>query len=70
MTPAAPLRAGSMTASRRATAEVTSWTWVEAGHGRREEFAFRVGRPGIGHLHADRAARFNLPEALWAARTR
>ena len=66
MTPAVPLRADSMTASRRTTAEVTSWTGVEAGSGRRGEFAFSVGRREIGHLRGDRAAHFNFPKALWA----
>lgn len=66
MTPAVPLRAESRTASQRITAEVTSWPGVEAGPGRRGEFAFRVGRREIGHLHGDRAAHFNFPKARWA----
>ena len=32
------------TASERITDEVTSWPGVEAGPGRRGEFAFRLGR--------------------------
>lgn len=53
------------TASERITAEVTSWPGVEAGPGRRGEFAFRVGRREIGHLHGDRAAHFSFPKSVW-----
>jgi hypothetical protein len=53
------------TASERITEEVTSWPGVEAGPGRRGEFAFRVGRREIGHLHGDHAAHFMLPKDLW-----
>ena len=35
-----------MSASQVITEEVTSWPGVEAGPGRRGEFAFRVGRRG------------------------
>ena len=59
-------RSGSRTASERITHEVTSWPGVEAGPGRRGEFAFRVGRREIGHLHGDRAAHFNFPKTVWA----
>jgi len=55
-----------MTASQRITAEVTSWPGVEAGPGRRGEFAFTVGRREIGHLHGDRAAHFSFPKDVWA----
>jgi Luciferase len=55
-----------MTASQRITAEVTSWPGVEAGPGRRGEFAFRVGRREIGHLHGDHAAHFGFPKEVWA----
>jgi Family of unknown function (DUF5519) len=48
----------SRTASQQITDEVTSWPGVEAGPGRRGEFAFKVGRWEIGHLHGDRAAHF------------
>src|ERR1700760_153935 len=51
--------------SRRITDEVTSWPGVEAGPGRRGEFAFRVGRREIGHLHGDHAAHFSFPKAVW-----
>ncbi len=53
------------TASRRITEEVTSWPGAEAGPGRRGEFAFKVGRREIGHLHGDRAAHFFFPKELW-----
>jgi hypothetical protein len=49
------------TASQRITAEVTSWPGVEAGPGRRGEFAFRLGRREIGHLHGDHSAHFSFP---------
>jgi len=39
---------------------------VEAGPGRRGEFAFTVGRREIGHLHGDRAAHFFFTKELWA----
>jgi hypothetical protein len=55
----------SPTASQRITQEVTSWPGVEAGPGRRGEFAFRVGRREIGHLHGDHAAHFSFPKAIW-----
>jgi hypothetical protein len=53
------------TASQAITDEVTSWPGVEAGPGRRGEFAFRVGRREIGHLHGDRAAHFSFPKEVW-----
>ena len=56
----------SPTPSERITAEATSWPGVEAGHGRRGEFAFRVGRREIGHLHGDHAAHFGFPKDVWA----
>lgn len=52
-------------ASARISEEVTSWPGVEAGPGRRGEFAFRVGRREIGHLHGDRAAHFFFPKDIW-----
>lgn len=66
MTPTQPVSTDSVTASRRITAEVTSWAGVEAGPGRRGEFAFHVGRREVGHLHGDHAAHFSFPKALWA----
>ena len=53
------------TASREITEEVTSWPGVEAGPGRRGEFAFTVGRRQIGHLHGDHAAHFSFPKEVW-----
>ena len=55
----------SRTPSERITEEVTSWPGVEAGPGRRGEFAFRVGRREIGHLHRDSSAHFFFPKPLW-----
>jgi hypothetical protein len=54
------------TASQRITDEVTAWPGVEAGPGRRGEFAFKVGRHEIGHLHGDHAAHFFFPKPVWA----
>jgi Luciferase len=56
----------SASASERITAEVTSWPGVEAGPGRRGEFAFKVGRREIGHLHGDHAAHFAFAKDAWA----
>ena len=55
----------SPSASERITREVTSWPGVEAGPGRRGEFAFKVGRREIGHLHGDHAAHFGFPKEVW-----
>ena len=55
----------STNAAEMITSEVTSWPRVEAGPGRRGEFAFRVGRRELGHLHGDRAAHFAFPKQLW-----
>jgi hypothetical protein len=57
--------AATATPSQRITAEVTSWPGIEAGPGRRGEFAFTVGRRSIGHLHGDRAAHFSFPKRVW-----
>ncbi len=54
-----------MTASERITETVTSWPGVEAGPGRRGEFAFRVGKREIGHLHGDRVLHAGFPKAVW-----
>jgi hypothetical protein len=51
----------TQTASEQITEEVTSWQGVVAGPGRRGEFAFKVGRFEIGHLHGDHAAHFSFP---------
>jgi len=58
--------AETRTASQQITDEVTSWPGVEAGPGRRGEFAFRLGRREIGHLHGDHAAHFSFPKDVWA----
>ena len=54
------------TASQRITDEVTSWPGVQAGPGRRGEFAFKVGRREIGHLHGDHTAHFGFPKEVGA----
>src|SRR5688572_33053556 len=54
------------TPSRQITEEVTSWPGVEAGPGARGEFAFKLGRREIGHLHGDHAAHFGFPKKIWA----
>jgi hypothetical protein len=54
-----------MTADEIITLEVASWPGVTAGAGSRGEFAFKVGRREIGHLHADRVAHFGFPKAVW-----
>jgi Family of unknown function (DUF5519) len=54
------------TASEQITEQVTSWPGVQAGPGRRGEFAFTVGRRQIGHLHGDHAAHFSFPKQVWA----
>jgi Family of unknown function (DUF5519) len=53
------------TASRWITEEVSSWPGVSAGHGRRGEFAFKVGPREIGHLHGDHAAHLAFPKDVW-----
>jgi hypothetical protein len=55
----------TQTASQQITEEVCSWTGVQAGPGRRGEFAFRLGRREIGHLHGDHAAHFSFPKDVW-----
>lgn len=53
------------TPSQRITDEVTSWSGVTAGHGRRGEWSFRLGKREIGHLHGDRSAHFMFPKGVW-----
>jgi hypothetical protein len=55
--------------STQITQEVTSWPGVEAGPGRRGEFAFKVAGREIGHLHGERSAHFQFPRAVWAELT-
>jgi len=52
-------------ASQQITEAVASWPGVDAGPGRRGEFAFRLGKRELGHLHGDRAAHFVFPKAVW-----
>jgi hypothetical protein len=52
-------------ASEQIIEEVTSWPGIEAGSGRRGEFAFKLGRREIGHLHGDHAAHFFFPKQVW-----
>jgi len=59
----APKRA--QTPSERITEEVTSWEGVSAGPGSRGEYAFKLGRREIGHLHGDHAAHFFFPRETW-----
>ncbi|HEY1687504.1 MAG TPA: luciferase family protein [Solirubrobacteraceae bacterium] len=54
------------TPSARITDEVCAWRGVQAGHGSRGEFAFKVAGREIGHLHGDRAAHFGFPRELGA----
>ncbi|HEX3510075.1 MAG TPA: luciferase family protein [Solirubrobacteraceae bacterium] len=54
-------------ASQQITDEVTSWPRIQAGHGRRGEFAFKVGAREVGHLHGDHAAHFFFPKEVWSA---
>jgi hypothetical protein len=56
----------SPTPHQKITATVTSWPGVEAGPGRRGEFAFRVRGREIGHLHGSRAAHFGFPKDVGA----
>ena len=51
--------------SRQIADEAATWPGVEAGPGRRGEFAFRVDSREIGHLHGDHAAHFSFPKEVW-----
>jgi hypothetical protein len=55
----------TQTPSEQITEEVTAWPGVTAGPGRRGEFAFRVGRREIGHLHGNHGAHFSFPKTVW-----
>jgi hypothetical protein len=52
-------------ASEQITAEVTSWPGVRAGFGIRGEYAFKLGRRELGHLHGDHIAHFGFPKHVW-----
>ncbi|HWC87216.1 MAG TPA: luciferase family protein [Solirubrobacteraceae bacterium] len=56
----------AQSSGERIIEEVTSWPGIEAGLGRRGEFAFKLGRREIGHLHGDHAAHFSFPKPVWA----
>jgi hypothetical protein len=56
---------GTQTPSEQITEEVAAWPGVETAYGRRGEFAFKVGRRELGHLHGDHAAHFAFPKDLW-----
>ena len=60
-----PLITNPPTASEQITEAITSWPGVNAGPGKRGEFAFRLGRREIGHLHGDHAAHFSFPKEVW-----
>jgi hypothetical protein len=66
MSATATTELGAETPSERITAAVTSWEGVVAGHGKRGEFGFRLGKREIGHLHGDHAAHFFFPKETWA----
>src|SRR3954452_743976 len=55
----------TQTASQQITGEVSSWPGIESGYATRGEFAFRLGRREIGHLHGDHAAHFSFPKPVW-----
>jgi hypothetical protein len=55
-----------LTASEQIITEVTSWPGVEAGPGKRGEYAFKLGGREFGHLHGDRAAHFSFPKDVWS----
>ena len=52
-------------AAERITEEVTSWPGVQAGPGRRGEFAFTLGRRELGHLHGNHAFHGGFPRQVW-----
>ncbi len=52
-------------ASEQITGAVTAWPGVEAGFGDRSEWAFRIGRREIGHLHGDHVLHIGFPKAVW-----
>lgn len=52
-------------ASERITQVVTAWPGIQAGPGRRGEFAFKLNGKEIGHLHGDHAAHFFFSTELW-----
>jgi hypothetical protein len=55
----------TQTPSQQITEAATAWPGVHTGYGRRGEFAFKVGRREIGHIHGDHAAHFAFPKRIW-----
>ena len=55
----------TQTAGEHITGVVTGWPGIEAGVGRRGEFAFRLGRRELGHLHGDHAFHAGFPKDVW-----
>ena len=55
----------TQTASEMVTEEVTSWPGVDAGPGRRGEFAFTLGRRELGHLHGNHAFHGGFTRKVW-----
>jgi hypothetical protein len=55
----------TQTPSEQITEAVAAWPGVETASGRRGEFAFKVGRRELGHLHGDHAAHFAFPKDVW-----
>ncbi len=48
------------------TQAVSAWAGVEAGGpGSRGEFAFKLGRRELGHLHGDRVLHAGFPKVVW-----
>jgi hypothetical protein len=66
MTKSEAEKAISKNPHQRITDEVTSWPGVQAGTGRRGEWAFTVGKRPLGHLHGNHAAHFAFPKEVWA----
>ncbi len=56
---------GAQTFGSQISEEVSSWPGIEAGPGRRGEYAFKLAGREIGHLHGDRSAHFSFPPELW-----
>ncbi len=52
-------------ASDRITAEVLTWPGARAATGSRGEWAFKLGRRELGHLHGDTTAHFGFGKATW-----
>lgn len=52
-------------ASDTITAEVLSWPGTTAATGSRGEWAFKLGRREIGHLHGDRLLHGGYGKATW-----